>query len=101
MSANTAVEFQQYLAGKYRITSDLSSKVDITDKTFRKLWESTDLSANDFADEVARFFGRSRITLPQLFAATALVGQFARRFLRETTVFPYRLGDGAFKLAVG
>jgi general secretion pathway protein E len=64
------------------------------------LWESTDLSANDFADEVARFYGHSRITLPQLFAASALAGQFARRFLRETTVFPYRSADGGLKLAV-
>src|SRR5260370_10813574 len=106
MSANTAAEFQQYLAGKYRITSELGSKLGVTaaahgEKTFRKLWESTDLSANDFADEVARFYGRSRITLPQLFAASALVGQVARRCLRETTVFPYRSADGAFKLAVG
>src|SRR5262249_20619868 len=70
------------------------------EKTLRKLWEATDLSANDFADEVARFYGHPRITLPQLFAATALVGQFARRFLRETTVFPYRSADGVLKLAV-
>jgi general secretion pathway protein E len=94
------------LAGKHRITSDLNSKLDLAgvpegEKTLRKLWESTDLSANDFAEEVARFYGRSRITLQQLFAASALVGLFARRFLRETTVFPYRSVDGAFKLAVG
>src|SRR5882724_1125417 len=104
--ANTASEFEQYLASKYRFTSELKSKFNLagapdSDKTFRKLWEATDLSANDFAEEVARFYGRARLTLPELFAATALVGQFARRFLRETAVFPYRSADGAFKLAVG
>src|SRR5262249_27185206 len=105
MSTNTASEFEKYLSTRYRITSDPHSKFDLnsqgSERTFRKLWESTDLSANDFADEVARYFGRSRLTLQQLFDATPLVGQFARRFLRETTVFPYQSADGGFRLAVG
>src|SRR5262245_31319165 len=105
ISGNTASEFEEYLATKYRVTSNLNSRLDVAtaadgEKTLRKLWEATDLSANDFADEVARFYDRARITLPELFAASALVGQFARRFLRETTVFPYRSADGALKLAV-
>ena len=106
MSANTASEFEKYLSSKRRITFDPNSTSDLatapdTEKTFRKLWESTDLSAGDFADEVARYYGRSRLTLSQLFGASALVGQFARRFLRETMVFPYQSADGSFKLAVG
>jgi hypothetical protein len=36
MSANTAAEFQQCAAGKYRITSDLSSKLDLAPRTARK-----------------------------------------------------------------
>ena len=106
MSANTASEFEKYLSSKRRITFDPNSTSDLatapgTEKTFRKLWESTDLSADDFADEVARYYGRSRLTLTQLFAASALVGRFSRRFLRETMVFPYQSADGGFRLAVG
>ena len=106
MSANTASEFEKYLSSKRPITFDPNSTSDLTtapgtEKTFRKLWESTDLSAGDFADEVARYYGRSRLTLSQLFGASALVGQFTRRFLRETMVFPYRSADGGFRLAVG
>lgn len=66
----------------------------------RKMWESTDLTAGDFADAVARFFSLPRIGLPQLMAATPLVKHFAPRFLRELGVVPYRAADGAACLAV-
>ena len=33
-----------------------------------KLWELTDLSANEFADEAARFYDCERVTLQQLLA---------------------------------
>jgi general secretion pathway protein E len=64
------------------------------------LWELTELSANDFADEVAHFFKVPRVPLPDLLAAEPLVKQFSRRFLREMTVFPYRAADGKTVLAV-
>ena len=38
--------------------------------------ELTDLSANDFADEVARFYGLRRLNLLELLAATAVVQRF-------------------------
>jgi len=60
----------------------------------------TDLSANDFADEVARFYKLPRLLLPQLMAASALTRRFSGRFLRETAVFPYQTPDGRFRLAV-
>jgi hypothetical protein len=59
----------------------------------RDLWELTDLSAEAFADEVAGFFGFPRLNLPQLLAASPLAARFSRRFLREMTVFPCRIGD--------
>jgi general secretion pathway protein E len=66
----------------------------------RDLWEGSDLSAGDFADEVARFYRLPRVALPQLIAASSLVPRFSRRFLRETAVFPYE-ADGRFRLALG
>ena len=106
MSANTSKEFENYLSSKYHITSEQNSKSDVAavreaDRTLRRLWESTDLSANDFAKEVARFYGLPRLSLPQLIDASSLVGQFSHRFLRETAVFPYQAANGQFKLVVG
>jgi general secretion pathway protein E len=65
-----------------------------------KLWEATNLSASDFADEAARFFALPRIALPDLLAAQSLSKQFSRRFLRETMVFPFQSADGKACLAV-
>ncbi len=62
--------------------------------------ESSDLSANSFADEVAAFCRLPRVTLPQLLAAASLVTAFSPRFLRETTVFPYRAADGGHRLVL-
>jgi general secretion pathway protein E len=106
MSANTSREFEQYLSGKYRFTSGATSIFDSSatqdaERPLRKLWELTDLSANDFANEVAHHYGLTRLSLPQLIDASSLVGQFSHRFLRETAVFPYQAADGQFKLVVG
>jgi general secretion pathway protein E len=66
----------------------------------RELWESTDLPAAEFADEVARFFKLQRIGLLELLATEAQVEGFSRRFLRESMVFPFRSAGGPVKLAV-
>ena len=65
-----------------------------------RLWELTDLSPGDFADEVARFAGLGRVTLQELMAAPALNEMFSQRFLREMTVFPFSDSDGRAVLAV-
>jgi general secretion pathway protein E len=65
-----------------------------------RLWELTDLSPSDFADEVARFAGLERVSLQDLMAAPALNETFSQRFLREMTVFPYSAADGSAVLAV-
>jgi general secretion pathway protein E len=68
--------------------------------TVTKLWEATELSANDFADEVARRFRLPRIALPDLLAAQSLAKHFSRRFLRETMVFPFQSAQHKRCLAV-
>src|SRR5580693_3341737 len=105
MTALLSAEFAKYLSRKKYIIADLSlspgsSDAHTTELSLRKLWELTDLSANDFADEVAQFYRLPRLTLPELIAASSVTGRFSRRFLRETTVFPYRSADGRFKLAL-
>jgi general secretion pathway protein E len=66
----------------------------------RELWESTDLPAAEFADEVARFWRLERISLLDLLATQPHVEGFSRRFLRESMVFPFRSATGVVKLAV-
>ena len=105
MSANMSEEFAKYLFSKNAIAGDLIATSDVHDapgsgQNLRRLWELTELSANDFADEVARFHGIPRIRLAELLAASALVERFSQRFLREMMVFPCVTAEGRFELAV-
>jgi len=65
-----------------------------------KLWELTDLSHSEFADEAARFAGLNRVTLQDMLSAPALTEGFSQRFLREMMVFPHQAADGRATLAV-
>jgi len=55
----------------------------------RQIWEASDISAHDLADEIAAHYRLPRLSLPQLLSATGLVGRFAPRFLREAAIFPF------------
>lgn len=65
-----------------------------------KLWELTDLSANDFADEAARFYDCERVTLQELLGGASLTDAFSARFLRETLAYPYRSQSEQIVLAI-
>jgi general secretion pathway protein E len=65
-----------------------------------KLWETTNLSPTEFADEAASFFGHPRASLQEMLSATPLVSDFSQRFLRETLVFPYEVAARGIHLAV-
>src|SRR6266542_1291427 len=105
MTTNAVDEFVKYLTDRHFNAASLLSKLNSAprrtgERTLRDLWEASDLSANDFAEEVARFHRLPRMTLPQLIAATPLVAKFSRRFLRETLVFPYQHADGRPRLVL-
>ena len=103
MGIDVAHEFANHLRSKNHLAGEVSLREGAAagnERTLHKLWELTELSANDFADEVAHFFDVPRVPLPDLLAAEPLVKQFSRRFLREMTVFPYRGADGKAVLAV-
>jgi general secretion pathway protein E len=103
MSPNAVEDFAKYLASKSLIAGLVISKFDLPSgaQAIRRLWELTDLSANDFADEIARFYGARRMSLAELMEARPLVGRFSRRFLLEMSVFPFEAADGSYGLAVG
>ena len=91
-----SLAFMAHLARKNAITGDLLAKFTSAsgEKKLRDLWEVTELPADEFAEEVARFFNLPRLSLPQLLGASSLAASFTHRFLREMAVFPCQLKRG-------
>src|ERR1700681_2929297 len=104
MQGVSSERFGAYLLQKYSLPAGRAASVGQSGvpavKALRDWWESTDLPAAEFADEVARFFKLQRIGLLELLATEAQVEGFSRRFLRESMVFPFRSAGGTVKLAV-
>jgi general secretion pathway protein E len=104
MQGVSSERFGAYLLEKYSLPAGRAAGPGQSGapavKALRELWESTDLPAAEFADEVARFFKLQRIGLLELLATEAQVEGFSRRFLRESMVFPFRSAGGTVKLAV-
>ncbi len=100
--SDTLETFARHLVEKRYLNDDaLPRELGQGHDRVKRLWEQTDLSASDFADEIAAFYQLPRVQLPQLLSAPALVQNFSQRFLREMDAFPYRDEGGAFRLAVG
>ena len=101
MQGVSSEKFGAYLLQKYSLPAGrAASSGQAAVTALRELWESIDLPAAEFADEVARFFKLQRIGLLELLATEAQVEGFSRRFLRESMVFPFRSQGGTVKLAV-
>jgi general secretion pathway protein E len=105
MSSSASAEFAKYLANKNYLIPDLalhnsSDQLSGSELNLRKLWGLTDLSAHDFADEVAKYHGMRRCTLAELMSVSPLTASFSPRFLRETTIFPYQTAGRAKALAL-
>ena len=107
MSTNPSRRFADHLRGGNHLprfeTADAqyaATQENVQSGTPAKLWEVTDLSAGDFADEAARFFQLPRVALPELLAGQSLATRFSRRFLRETMVFPFQSAQQKACLAV-
>jgi general secretion pathway protein E len=104
MASDLSSRFVEYLRQSKHLT-DINDRGDAagqdgSDRRQVKLWELADLSANEFAEEAARFHGLDRVSLQDMIAASPLVASFSQRFLREMVVFPYRSPDGQATLAV-
>jgi general secretion pathway protein E len=104
MQGLSSEKFGAYLLEKYSLPAGRAAGAGQSGapavKALRELWESTDLPAAEFANEVAQFFKLQRIGLLELLATDAQVEGFSRRFLRESMVFPFRSNGGTVKLAV-
>ena len=105
-SDTAAGAFLRHLLGKNLISAELARNntellTGAAKLNLRQLWEGSDISAHDFAEEVAAFYRLRRLSLPQLIGADSLTGRFTQRFLREAAIFPFEAGKGRFHLAVG
>src|ERR1051326_8611275 len=101
----SAETFRQHLLEKYSLPAKARARVEksanaAVTRPLRELWEATDLSAAEFADEVSDYWGVVRLGLPQLLNATPALDGFSQRFLRESTIFPVRAPNGGYRLAV-
>jgi general secretion pathway protein E len=104
MASDLSSQFVEYLRQSNHLTM-VDGRADAagqggSEHRQAKLWELADLSANEFADEAARFHGLERVTLQEMTSARPLVASFSQRFLREMTVFPYQSPDGIATLAI-
>src|SRR5258705_12586880 len=100
----SAETFRQHLLEKYSLPPKARARVEnpansTLARPLRELWEATDLSAAEFADEVSDYWGVVRLSLPQLLSSTPCLDGFSRRFLRESTIFPVRAANGGYRLA--
>ena len=102
MTSDMAVEFARHFERKHILSAApaLAAPGAQPQHSLRKLWEQSELPADEFADEVSGFYALPRVSLPELLEAQPLTAQFSRRFLREMIVFPYRSADGRNIVAV-
>lgn len=105
MRDRSADSFRQHLLEKFSLPPRAHVRVERSanpalTRPLREFWEATDLSAAEFADELSDYFALPRMSLPQLLTTTPRLEGFSRRFLRESTIFPFGAPDGGFRLAV-
>lgn len=105
MRDRSADSFRQHLLEKYSLPPRAHVRVERSanpalTRPLREFWEATDLSAAEFADELSDYFALPRMSLPQLLTTKPRLEGFSRRFLRESTIFPFGAPDGGFRLAV-
>ena len=104
MTTDLSSRFVEHLRQNKHLTRvddrDATAEQEASVRRQGKLWELTDLSAGEFADEAARFHGLERAALQDMLSGVPLVTSFSQRFLREMMVLPYRSADGGAVLAV-
>jgi general secretion pathway protein E len=105
MDANATADFAQYLISKQHVAAEFAPPihnphVENAEPALKALWRATDLSATEFADEVASFHRLPRTGLQAMISASSLADRFSPRFLRDATVFPFRTGDEPARLAL-
>ncbi len=102
MTVPSAQEFAAHFCQKTGLMAEIGKLNGRTgaESGLRKLWEMSELSAGEFADEVAHFYELPRAALQELMVAEPRVQRFSRRFLRDMAVFPFQSANGELIVAV-
>src|SRR3979409_909254 len=104
MTGDKSLQFVAHLRERNRLTKTRGygepAEQGGSERPQGKLWELTDLSASEFADEAARSSVLDWVPLQDILSAPPLGALFSQRFLREMMVFPYQSADGGAVLAV-
>src|ERR1700704_1230755 len=90
----SVAQFRGQLLGEAQDRAGAASANAASANSVRELWEASDLSAGKLADEAARFWRVRRLTLQDLVNPSGLTERFSARFLRESSVFPFRAKEG-------
>jgi general secretion pathway protein E len=106
MSGTDESGFSRYLVDCKLLPPDLQVKISSTAEATRggalyRLWQLSELSANEFAQAAATYFSLPRADLKELLATKPLIEHFSHRFLRELMIFPFEIEDGKAAIAVG
>ena len=104
-ASHSLQDFYDYLSKRHLLANKSGERFNAAEayrlgKPLQKLWQLTETSASEFADEVARFFVVPRIGLADLMAATPRTEKFSSRFLKESSVFPCSGEGGQVQLVV-
>src|SRR5438034_9269993 len=101
MNGDQSSQFVEYLRQERRVKSAVAAEItdvgaadqaqgdfrrDLHSASYTRLWEVTDLSANEFADEVARFYNCERVALQDMLSATPLVASFSQLKLDHAAI---------------
>ena len=104
-SGERLLEFYDHLQKQSLLIGAGSERFNITEaqrlgKPLQKLWQQTEISASEYADEVARFFALQRVSLAELMSAKPHTAKFSPRFLRESCIFPCLGEPGEVRVVV-
>lgn len=97
--------FYVHLRDAQLVPRELDAPLDFAEvqkggRLLQKLWKMTEMSAHEFADQVANYFSLPRLGYAELMSSTSLADKFSQRFLRESCVFPCRDDVGPTHLVV-
>lgn len=98
-------QFYDHLQKLHFLTGTGSERFNIGEaqrqgKPLHRLWQQTEISASEYADEVARFFALPRVSLAELMSATPRTAKFSPRFLRESCIFPCTADGGQARVVI-
>src|SRR5579885_2208534 len=94
MTTAAVEDFIKYLAGKKYFQTDAQSALPPgADKSLRRVWEATELTASSFADEVARFLWPEAASIAPPYLRRAADGALFAPLLARQRDLSFRIAE--------